>query len=114
MRVFVHPDGGGVFVAVGRQPGGGGHFAGDGIGEGQFRRVGTIEQLHQHVVALILIEKLLRAEGSGDEEMQMILVHQGGIGGVSPGFGVKMQADYDVGLDAFVDEPAPAADFPTR
>ena len=73
--------------------------------------MGSPQQFHKHGVAFILMTEFRSRKGPGKNEMQVILVCQGGMQRVAPLLGIEMKADHKIRAYPFIDQLGAVADF---
>ena len=104
-------DGGFPMVDEWRELRGGGHGFDEQFCDGHFFGVGAVQELDEHLEALIVVGEFLGAPGSCDEEVEVVFGDEGGLGWVAPVLGVEMEAEDDIGADRVVNQHGAAADF---
>ena len=82
------------------------------IGGTEFLRVRPSQEFHEHRVTFVLMGELFPRHGTAEQEMEMILVGQGGVIRIAPFLGIEVEADDEIGTDTLVDQLCPVADLP--
>ena len=98
-------------VSVRRQTGAGGEALGEGFGKGHLLLPDAGEEALKHFKAGILVGQFGGRVATIDEQMEVVdgRVLRGG--GVSPGFGIEVETEDEVGLDLLIDKNSTGMDF---
>ncbi len=101
-----------AWVAVGRETGGFGHAAGDGVAEGEFGFGDALDDAFEGFEALVVEGEFAGEETAVGEDVEVVGGGEARVGGVAaPAVGVEVEAEDEVGFEDGVDAAAAFSDF---
>ena len=103
--------GGFRWILISGQAGLFGEYLRDGGSDLEFFLVPALEDFLEQGEALVGEGNLMIVVSAVDEDVHVGVIDERGLVGITPGFGIEMEAEDEVGLECFIDQLGAGVDF---